>query len=116
VDELMPEVALLAWQKFSTLAEQRAFPQWACIIARYEVLRRRRDKAHDRLVLDDDVIAKLADEAETARDERQRQMAALERRERPKSSRRRGRTPDNAAPDGRAYNNRGYTMWRQAAE
>ena len=26
VDELMPEVALVAWQKFSTLADQRALP------------------------------------------------------------------------------------------
>jgi len=78
VDELMPEVALVAWRKFSTLGDQAAFPQWACVIARYEVLRWRRDKARDRLVLDDDVFTKMADEAEAGCGARERQMAALE--------------------------------------
>jgi RNA polymerase sigma-70 factor (ECF subfamily) len=78
VDELMPEVALVPWRKFSTLADPAAYPQWACVIARYEVLRWRRDKARDRLVLDEDVIAKLADEAETSVPLTEGRMMALE--------------------------------------
>lgn len=78
VDELMPEVALVAWRKFSTLQDHAAFPQWACVIARYEVLRWRRDKVRDRLVLDEDVIARVADEADGGITRRERQMAALD--------------------------------------
>lgn len=78
VDELMPDVALVAWRKFSELQEHEAFPRWACVIARYEVMRFRRDKARDRLVLDEAVIARLADEGVGETSLRERQMAALE--------------------------------------
>ena len=78
VDELMPDVALVAWRKFSELREPEAFPRWACVIARYEALRFRRDRARDRLVLDEAVIAKLADEGAGETPLRARQMAALE--------------------------------------
>lgn len=78
VDAVMPEVALVAWRKFSELDQKEAFPRWACVIARYEVLRYRRDKARDRFVLDEAVLAKLADEAPDEFARRERQMAALE--------------------------------------
>lgn len=78
VDELMPDVALVAWRKFSELREPDAFPRWACVIARYEALRLRRDRARDRLVLDEAVIAKLADEGVGETSLRERQIAALE--------------------------------------
>ena len=78
VDELMPDVALVAWRKFSELREPEAFPRWACVIARYEALRFHRDRARDRLVLDEAVIAKLADEGAGETPLRARQMAALE--------------------------------------
>lgn len=79
VDDLMPDIALVAWRKFSDLEELDAFPRWVCVIARYEVLRFRRDKARDRLILDEAVVAKLADEGATESGLRERQMAALER-------------------------------------
>lgn len=78
VDELMPEVALVAWRKFAELEDRGAFAKWACVIARYEVLRHRRDKARDRLVLDEDVIARLAAEAEDETPQTEAQMRALE--------------------------------------
>ena len=78
VEELMPDVALVAWRKFSELHEPEAFPRWACVIARYEALRLRRDRARDRLVLDEAVIARLADEGAGETPLRARQMAALE--------------------------------------
>jgi RNA polymerase sigma-70 factor (ECF subfamily) len=78
VDELMPDVALVAWRKFSELLEPEAFPRWVCVIARYEALRLRRDRARDRLVLDEAVIALLADEGAGETPLRVRQMAAME--------------------------------------
>jgi RNA polymerase sigma-70 factor (ECF subfamily) len=78
VDVVMPEVALVAWRKFSELGEREAFARWACVIARYEVLRYRRDKARDRFLLDEDVLTKLADETVSDFSRRERQMAALE--------------------------------------
>ena len=78
VDELMPEVALVAWRKFPELEDYAAFSKWACVIARYEVLRYRRDKARDRLVLDEDVIERLANEAEEELQQTEAQMRALE--------------------------------------
>lgn len=78
VDELMPDVALVAWRKFSELRDPEAFPRWACVIARYEALRFRRDRARDRLFLDEAVIARLADEGAGESALRARQMAALE--------------------------------------
>ena len=62
VDEVMQNVSLVAWRKFPTLADHTLFPRWACLIARYEILMARRRHARDRLVLDEDVIARLADE------------------------------------------------------
>lgn len=78
VDTLMPEVALVAWRKFAELEDRSAFAKWACVIARYEVLRHRRDQARDRLVLDDEVIARLAAEAEEETPQTELQMRALE--------------------------------------
>ncbi len=79
VDQVMPEVALVAWRKFSQLEDLDAFPRWACVIARYEVMTYRRNKARDRIVLDPDIVAKLADEAEEEISLRSLQMSALER-------------------------------------
>jgi RNA polymerase sigma-70 factor (ECF subfamily) len=78
VDQVMPDVALVAWRKFSQLEDHDAFARWACVIARYEVLTYRRNKARDRLVLDPDIIARIADEAEEELPLRSQQMKALE--------------------------------------
>ena len=78
VDELMPDIALVAWRKFGELADRDAFPRWMCVIARYEVLRFRRDKARDRFVLDEAVIARLADDGLAEPSLHERQIAALE--------------------------------------
>jgi RNA polymerase sigma-70 factor (ECF subfamily) len=79
VDAVMPEVALVAWRKFAELEDHEAFGRWACVIARYEVLRYRRDKARDRFVLDEELLARIADEGLPDISRRDRQMAALER-------------------------------------
>lgn len=79
VDTVMPEVALVAWRKFSELGDHGAFPRWACVIARYEVLKFRRHKARDRLILDEDVVLRLADQADASLPRRERQLRALEK-------------------------------------
>lgn len=79
VDAVMPEVALVAWRKFAELGAREAFGRWACGIAPYEVLRYRRDKARDRFLLDEEFLARIADEGVPEISRRDRQMAALER-------------------------------------
>jgi len=77
-DDVMQEVCIVLWNKFGEFRESEDFRAWALGVARYAVLAWRRDKARDRLILNDDVVLKLADE--TARDEPsfQRQRDALE--------------------------------------
>jgi len=62
VDEVMQEVSVAAWRKFSTLTDPSMFARWTCVIARYEILMFRRRHARNRLILDEDIIEKLADE------------------------------------------------------
>ncbi len=39
VDEVMQAVSLVAWRKFDSLTDHEGFGRWACVIARYEVLK-----------------------------------------------------------------------------
>ena len=78
VDEVMQEVSLVAWRKFSTLTEPAQFPRWACLIARYEILMARRRHARDRLVLDEDIMEKLAEEGTEEMPVRHQQLNALD--------------------------------------
>lgn len=78
VDEVLQEVCLVAWRKFTDLAEPDQFPRWACLIARFEVLKFRRAKARDRLVLDEDIVARLAEEGVEEFPVRRNQLVALE--------------------------------------
>ncbi len=78
VDDVMQEVSLVAWKKFSSLTERSQFPRWACLIARFEILKFRRKCARDRLVLDDDIIELLAAEGAEEMPLRKRQLAILE--------------------------------------
>lgn len=78
VDEVMQEVSLAAWRKFATLTEPAQFPRWACLIARYEILMARRRHARDRLVLDEDIMEKLAEEGAEEISVRHQQLNALD--------------------------------------
>ena len=61
-DDVMQEVSVVLWKKFDDFREDGDFRAWAFGVARYAALAWRRDKARDRLVLDEDVVAKLADQ------------------------------------------------------
>jgi RNA polymerase sigma-70 factor, ECF subfamily len=78
VDEVMQETSLVAWRKFATLGEASQFPRWACVIARFEVLKFRRAHARDRLVLDEDIIERLTEEGAEEMPLRHRQLDALD--------------------------------------
>jgi RNA polymerase sigma-70 factor (ECF subfamily) len=67
VDDLMQEIGLKCWHKFNHFDPEGSpldFTRWCCVISRFEVLRFRRSKARDRLVLSDEVISLLATDAE----------------------------------------------------
>ena len=78
VDEVMQEVSLVAWRKFGDLDDRSRFAPWACLIARYEILKYRRAHARNRLLLDESVIEALADEAAAEMPLHQRRLVALE--------------------------------------
>ncbi len=63
-NEVMQEVSVVAWRKFATLETSEGFGRWLCVIARFEILKYRRTKARDRLVLDDQLLDTIADEGE----------------------------------------------------
>jgi len=66
VDDVVQDTALECWKKFSDFepsSPQDAvgdFARWACVIARYKVLSRHRDRTRDRLVFRETVVTQLA--------------------------------------------------------
>lgn len=77
-DDVMQETSVVLWEKFDTFKEDGDFRTWAFGVARFEVLAWLRDKGRDRLVLNDDVFARLADEAGEIEPRLERQREALE--------------------------------------
>ena len=77
-DEVTQQVALVAWRKFEEFDLATSFIKWACVIARFEVLKYRRKMARDRLVFNEDLLTRLAEEASSEVDERKQESAALE--------------------------------------
>ena len=60
VAEVMQNVSLVAWNKFSELENtDSGFAKWVCVIARFEIMKFRRGLARDRFVLDEDVVRLL---------------------------------------------------------
>lgn len=78
-DDVMQEVSIVLWEKFSSFREGADFKAWAFGVARFEVLAWLRDKGRDRLVLDEEVVLKIAHEAEAHEPVFSRQREALER-------------------------------------
>jgi len=79
VADVMQNVSIIAWKKFEILENpETEFGKWVCVIARYEILKFRRGKARDRLVLDSDIVEKLADEGIEETDERDHWINALQ--------------------------------------
>ena len=77
-DEVVQQVALVAWRKFDQFNQSTSFIKWACVIARFEALAYRRKMARDKLVFREDLMAKLAEEAAEETEDRKLENAALE--------------------------------------
>lgn len=77
-DDVMQDVSVVLWKKFGEFRDDGDFRAWAFGVARFAVLAWRRDKARDRLVLDESVVARLADESIEHEPAFQRQRDALE--------------------------------------
>ncbi len=63
VPDVMQEVAIVLWKKFENLTDPDEFRRWAFGVAKYESLAWLRDKRRDRLVLAEDVLEQLAQDA-----------------------------------------------------
>lgn len=77
-DDVMQEISVVLWQKFDSFREGADFRAWAFGVARFEVLAWLRDRGRDRLVLDEEVITKIAEETTVEEPRLQRQREALE--------------------------------------
>ena len=78
VDEVMQAVSIVAWRKFDSVTDVEGFAKWACVIARYEILKFQRSRARDRFQLDENLADKIAEEAVHEMPIRNRRMAHLE--------------------------------------
>ena len=76
--EVMQETAAVLWRKFDELNSPDDFRRWAFGVARFEALAFRRDRARDRHVFGDELIAMLEAEAVEAGDKSGREERALE--------------------------------------
>jgi RNA polymerase sigma-70 factor (ECF subfamily) len=79
VDEIMQAVSLVAWRKFDSLTDHESFGSWACVIARYEVLKFQRGRARDRFVLDEALVEQILEEAASDGEARRERLSLLER-------------------------------------
>jgi RNA polymerase sigma-70 factor (ECF subfamily) len=81
VDDVMQEVGLACWRKFEDFNPEDTpehFVRWACVIARFEVLRHRRNCARNRLVLSEEVIEALAVDGEARLAQSEAERVVLE--------------------------------------
>ena len=78
VAEIMQASTIVAWNKFKELDEpEKNFGKWFCVFARYEIMRFRRDKARDRLILDEPLLEKILNEGIPEYDQRKETMEHL---------------------------------------
>ena len=78
VDEVLQETSMVLWKKFSDFEDGTNFTAWACVIARFEVLKYRRKKSRDRHIFSDDILNLLADEVIEQQDRLEAQRHALD--------------------------------------
>jgi len=78
VDDVLQEASVVMWKKLHQLQQEEGFFTWARVIVRYEALRARRKAARDRLVLSEELLELLANEAmPTTGDELEKEREAL---------------------------------------
>ena len=65
-EEVLQETSIAGWRKFNTFSSDSGtletdFVRWICTVARYEVLRFRRQQKQSRLIFSDDLLEYLAE-------------------------------------------------------
>jgi RNA polymerase sigma-70 factor (ECF subfamily) len=63
VDDVLQEASLVAWRKFAQFEAGSSFRNWFLTIARFEALKHRRKQARSPVVLSEEVLDLIADEA-----------------------------------------------------
>ena len=63
VDDVLQEASVVMWKKLDQLEDEDGFLPWAKVIVRFKAMHARRTVARDRLVLSDETVALLAEEA-----------------------------------------------------
>jgi RNA polymerase sigma-70 factor, ECF subfamily len=76
--EVMQDTAAVLWRKFDDLESPEDFRRWAFGVSKFEALAFRRDRARDRHVFSDNLIALLEEEAAAAGEQSNREVHALE--------------------------------------
>lgn len=77
VDDFIQEVAMTAWRKRDEFDEARRFDHWIIGMARFVVLRHRRDVARQRVILAPDLIEQLETLATAGQPSNEEQRKAL---------------------------------------
>jgi len=77
-DEIVQEVALVAWQKFAQFERGTSFLKWTCVIARFKALAYRRKFARERLAFNEALMEVMADESAKEAEQRKWEYEALE--------------------------------------
>lgn len=78
-DDVMQEVSVVLWEKFESFRDGADFRASAFGVARFEALAWLRDRGRDRLVLDEEVVLKIAEESAQDEPKLEQQRAALDR-------------------------------------
>src|SRR5688500_9451024 len=77
LDEVMQQTCVVLWRKYAAFEAGSDFAAWACVVARFEVLKFRRAKARDRHLFSEELLALLADEGAAELERRERERRAL---------------------------------------
>jgi len=79
VDDVLQESSVVMWQKLDQLENEEGFLPWAKVIVRFKAMHARRTVARDRLVLSEETVMLLAEDAfETIPDQMDRERKALD--------------------------------------
>jgi RNA polymerase sigma-70 factor (ECF subfamily) len=74
----MQSVSVVMWRKFDSLTDSTGFAKWACVIARYEILKFKRARARDRFQFDEELISLILEEGAEELPARTARLAHLE--------------------------------------
>ena len=77
-NDVLQETNIVLWKKAADYDPSRAFLPWAYTFARFQVMAWRKKQSRSRLVLDDELVARVADEFEARDAQSERQLEALE--------------------------------------